>query len=215
MSRPDMAEIFEVCVGEHAKTFVMHRDIAIHHSSFFKVALSNDWKEAQEKRISLPDCEIEIFEDYLQWIYTGEVAYYSELPKQALELVKLWILGDFLGDQNFCNAVGGGLFSQPIAAGSDAINYLYDHTSQDSPLRSHMFSIWASRTSIAFVARLFATNREYPKDFVIDLLNYLTNCCRVVDNTRWAIAPFPVPAVATTVTSDTAAADGEEDEERT
>ena len=134
-----MAEIFQVSVGEHGKTFVMHKDIAIRHSSFFKAALSHDWKEAQEKQISLRDCELEIFEGYLQWVYTGEVAYCSEGYKQALELVKLWILGDFLGDQNFCDAVVGGLSAQQVAAGPDAIEHLYDHTPHDSRLRSHYF----------------------------------------------------------------------------
>ena len=52
--RLDMAESFEVSGGEQGKDFVMHKHIAIRHSSFLKAALSYDWKFL-EKRIALRD----------------------------------------------------------------------------------------------------------------------------------------------------------------
>jgi len=199
-----MAETFQVSVGEQGKIFVMHRDIATRHSSFFKAALSHDWKEAEEKKISLPDCEPEIFEGYLQWVYTGEVVYCSERYKQALELVKLWILGDFLGDQNFCDAVVGGLWAQQVPASPDAIKHLYNHTPHESHLRSHIFGIWACRASITLVSCLFAANREYPKDFIIDLFGFLSAYGRVVDNPKWSAAPGAASAAYSysTIVSD-------------
>ena len=213
MRRLNMAEIVQVSVGEQGKTFVMHRDIAIRHSSFFKAAMSHDWKEAQEKHISLPDCEPEIFEGYLQWIYMHKVAYYTELPEQPLELVKLWILGDFLGDQHFCDAVVRALFSHQIVAGPDAIKHLYDHTSHDSHLRWHVLNIWATRYSFAHIADVFATDRTYPKSFIIDLVKFFAEHDRVMDRFGWVPQPYPARAANTVAASGAAITGDEEDEE--
>lgn len=197
-----MAETFQVSVGEQGTTFVMHKDIATPHTSFFKAASSHDWKEAQEKRIPLPDCEPEIFGSYMQWVYTEEVLYYNELPKQPLELVKLWILGDFLGDQNFCDAAVGALFSHEIVDGPDAIKHLYDHTSHDSRLRWHVLNIWATRYSFAHIADLFAAKRMYPKNFIIDLFKFFAEHDKVLDRLGWVPRPHPAPVARTVVVSD-------------
>lgn len=136
-----MAETFQVSVGEQGKDFVMHTHIATSRSPFFKAALTHDWKEAHEKRISLPDCEPGTFEGYLQWVYTSEITLCSAPRKQPLELIKLWILGDFLGDNIFCGYASVALATHEKITCPDAIEHLYDHTSRDSPLRWSVLNI--------------------------------------------------------------------------
>jgi hypothetical protein len=82
-----------------------HKHITIRHFSFFKAALSHDWKEFYEKRIALRDCEPVTFEGFLQWTHTPEIPLCDEPGAQPLELIKQCILGDFLGDDDFCNYV--------------------------------------------------------------------------------------------------------------
>lgn len=163
MIKLDMAETFLVSVGEQGKEFTMHKHIAIRHSPFFKAALSHDWREAHDKRISLPDCEPEIFEGYSQWVYTSEISFSTEPHLQTLELVRLWILGDFLRDQRFCETVVNGLFSHELVTGPTAVRHLYDHTSHDSPLRWHILNIWGMRCDVVFISELLTSNPEYPK----------------------------------------------------
>lgn len=185
MIRLDMAETFQVSVGEQGKDFVMHKHIATCRSPFSKAALTHDWKKAHEKRILLPDCELETFEGYLQWVYTSEIIFCSAPRKQPLELIKLWTLGDFLGDKTFYNYVSIALAVHEKFTCPDAIEHLYNHTSHDSLLRWSVLDIWGTRYSAAYVGDVFATKRAYPKDFIIDLFKFLAQYGRVVNRFGW------------------------------
>ena len=59
-----MAETFQIRVREQGKDFAMHKHIAVRYSPSFKAALSHNWKEANEKRISVPNCEPEMCEGW-------------------------------------------------------------------------------------------------------------------------------------------------------
>lgn len=91
--------------GEQGEDFVMHKHIAFRHFSFFQAALSHNWKEFHEKQIAPRDCELVIFEGYLPWTHILEISFCDEPGSQPLELVKQWILEEFLGDDKFWNCV--------------------------------------------------------------------------------------------------------------
>ena len=88
-------------------------------------ALKDEWKEGQEKHVDLSDHEPEAIEGYINWLYTKEVTLnnaedkckYHDAScsqeaqasccshKHSLKLVKMYTLGDYLNDMQFCNAV--------------------------------------------------------------------------------------------------------------
>jgi hypothetical protein len=116
--------------------------------------LKDNWKEGQEKHVDLVDHEPEALEDYINWLYTQNVtlkdakekckhhrpsaiqahqgSYCSR--KHCLKLAKMYILGDYLNDMQFCNAVIGAMgLMQGCVLGRDAIEWVRNHTPQRWP----------------------------------------------------------------------------------
>ena len=111
-----------VCNEEKTKDFTLHTSFATGSSKFIRAALAGDWKEASEKRITIPGHELTAFEGYLNWVHSGQITISSEgnlcehcagdvsnepdcIDARSLYLANMFILGDYLGDAQFCNAI--------------------------------------------------------------------------------------------------------------
>ncbi|KAF2127078.1 hypothetical protein P153DRAFT_398448 [Dothidotthia symphoricarpi CBS 119687] len=57
-------------VGPDLTKFYVHRAILIKHSEYFKKALNGPWKEAEEGVVRLRDVDCDIFEIFVNWMYT-------------------------------------------------------------------------------------------------------------------------------------------------
>lgn len=132
-----MAESFTVCVGKEPKEFVVIESIATRSSKFFQAAMPHDWKEAREKRVKLPEVTVEIFEGYLQWLYTGELTFIG--PYKSSTVARVYILGDYLDDKAFRTAALCSIMEQYLGdgrvPGPDAVRLFWQHTPQESPIR--------------------------------------------------------------------------------
>lgn len=54
--------------------FVVHSALLVHHSAFFRAALTGSFKEAGEKVVKLPHEQCTIVELFVHWLY------YHDLP---------------------------------------------------------------------------------------------------------------------------------------
>lgn len=145
---------------------MVHTSFATKSSSLFCAALKNDWKEAHEKRIDLPGTKVVDLQSYLQWLYTGRIAElnYDESPANSATLIRLYILGDYLGDSRFSNAVIDTLLenSSYVVSGmvfeSSTVDLAWEKTSPGSPLR---------RLLVSFIIGDIRLSMEQPifKDF--------------------------------------------------
>ncbi|KAJ8111674.1 hypothetical protein OPT61_g5789 [Boeremia exigua] len=110
-SRPRISsfdpEFITILVGPQKKRFVVHKSVLIHHSSYFRAALTGNFKEASDMVVELKEeCEI-TFEIFVHWLY------YRALPNKYLDdqsvadlfcgdagypdnqmIVKLYVAGD-------------------------------------------------------------------------------------------------------------------------
>jgi hypothetical protein len=188
----DMRETLKVIVGKEGEEFMVPKQVLVRRAPFFAAAMVRDPQGADLWLVLLPHCEPDIMQGYLQWVYPSEICFRTELPAQPCELVKLWTLGDFLGDDHFCHAVMNVLIRHERLAGPDAITHLYNHTSPGSVLRLNIFGMWATRYSIASVSNLFLQEPGHPRDFVVGLLAHLVHFGRIVD--RGVPPPQPAPA---------------------
>lgn len=68
--------IVTLTVGREGRLFAAHEDVLC-QSSFFEVACRGQYLEPQNKRISLPDEEPEVFSAVLEYLYKGD--YYPRL----------------------------------------------------------------------------------------------------------------------------------------
>jgi hypothetical protein len=187
-----VADTFRIDVGggdRERKEFRAYTQTAIRNAPFFKAALNGDSQQAREKRVSTPSCEPNTFEAYLQYLFGGHITYRSALAAQPCELIKMWILGEFLGDNRFCQVTLDELYHHGEKAGPDAIDHLYGHTPPESHLRSYIIHLWAARYSATMIGTTFAGEQANPKDFIIDLFAHLAQSGRIVH--RWYRQPPP------------------------
>ncbi|KAL6705589.1 hypothetical protein ACN47E_006536 [Coniothyrium glycines] len=51
----------------------IHESLLLRSSEFFDNALSNDWKEGVKRIVRLPEIDLECFEIWAKWLYTGRI----------------------------------------------------------------------------------------------------------------------------------------------
>ncbi|KAF1984040.1 hypothetical protein K402DRAFT_465431 [Aulographum hederae CBS 113979] len=68
----------EILVGASRTAFYIHESLICGSSEFFKNAMNRDWKESQERSVPLPDDDVEIFDLYSKWLYTGTITYVAD-----------------------------------------------------------------------------------------------------------------------------------------
>ncbi|KAF2237135.1 hypothetical protein EV356DRAFT_564885 [Viridothelium virens] len=83
-----------VGIGDHVKTFHVHKDLFCSISPYFEAACSPEWMNSGDDFIPLPADDPELFELCVQWMYTGNFQYYEEDCVETL--IRLFILADKL-----------------------------------------------------------------------------------------------------------------------
>ncbi|KAJ8114701.1 hypothetical protein OPT61_g3482 [Boeremia exigua] len=103
-------DIVIVVVGTEQKKYHIHRAVLIHHSEYFRNALKGPWKEAEEGVVPLADVEVETFDVFAQWIYSGTLPDDSQIDECSeigteirWQYAKAFVFGDrFLAHQYLC-----------------------------------------------------------------------------------------------------------------
>ena len=107
----------------------MHKDLLIKHSEFFRAALSEPWKEAEERAVTLPCDEPEIFSIFCRFLYTGQIFSIKdgdykmtpvpEAPNRHRDaewgrLPDAWILGEKLLSTSFKDATVDAIIAKVV-----------------------------------------------------------------------------------------------------
>ncbi|KAF2768003.1 hypothetical protein EJ03DRAFT_253755, partial [Teratosphaeria nubilosa] len=125
----------------------VHEQLLIAHSAFFEAALHRDWKEGQQRVISLPLDEPEAFHIYVRYMYTGSL-HLDDIQANELNMMlcQLYCLGERLLDSTFQDTVLDALVTasrvrdpatgrRSVPLKSDKVNLIYDGTPLGSPMR--------------------------------------------------------------------------------
>jgi hypothetical protein len=150
-------------------------------------------KEARGKRINLPEIDPETPEGYLNWVYSrrqitlkheGQSCPLCSKAEDTpvhfvggldLDVAKMYTLGDYLIDPQFCNAITDML--KPAACKgvllptADAVIWVWGRTTTDCPLRGYCLEIW--KCGLSNQKRLSDSEKllsEFPHEFMVDLL---------------------------------------------
>lgn len=172
----DFTETMVICAGEEQKEFTAHKNVLTTSSSkFLQRMLSRDWRETCEKRLRLPEMRPEVLEVYLHWMYTGNVVL-GPSPAEADTVfrVELYLLGDYLDDMAFCEAIVEGLVKisrgpEPNLPNAAAVQLAWSKTSADSALRGVIKELFLGVAIDSTVELLLLNNDEFPYDFILDL----------------------------------------------
>lgn len=167
-----MSKTFIVVVGDGGKEFTLHTDVAVRSSKFFHAAMSNDWNESRQNRVTLKEPRTVNFEFYLQWLSTNEHSFLGDLA--LYQLAELYILGDFLDDLAFrvtmINHFVKRAVDNDVHPGSSIVTPTWERTPEGSPLRKIIVEIWIACPIKNLAARFTKPGRDFPKAFIIDCL---------------------------------------------
>jgi hypothetical protein len=62
------------------KTFSVQKCFLVNYSDYFRAPLGGSWKEAEDQAITFANVEPQIFEVYVDWLYTQKG--YTDLSKR-------------------------------------------------------------------------------------------------------------------------------------
>lgn len=144
-----------VIVGEEQASFYVYRNVICESSSFFKAALNGAFKEGVECKVTLPEDDPDVFEQFLQWIYTK--AYNispitdtspKNLCKQSWQYVRLYVFAEKTQVNSLKDHILEQLyalrqrFGKVQAVTYECVEFAYDHTPPDSALRKLLVAMF-------------------------------------------------------------------------
>ncbi|KAF2122087.1 hypothetical protein BDV96DRAFT_640152 [Lophiotrema nucula] len=177
----------EVRVGDEAsaQSFYVHQDLICASSEFFERALNGDWQEAEDKCVKLPDDEPKVFENYINWLYTGKIPIKCttipkgsrmsrEVENEYTALCELFVFCEKLQDTKGKNASTKALYQGCLEERtgtlyfplSPAINVVYNGTPCTSPLRALLRDGFVNRSA----PHWFKDGDDYCKEFLYDVV---------------------------------------------
>ncbi|KAI8939605.1 hypothetical protein NX059_003368 [Plenodomus lindquistii] len=135
--------------GYPVKIFHVHKDVLSKTSNFFRAALKKEWTARRKGPIKLSDEDPDLFEMYVQWLYSQKVSIKSSHPgyhNVLFSLVQSHILGARLLDPKYQNAVMKALIlyadETRMYPHDGILRYAYDNTLPSSPLRMILIDFW-------------------------------------------------------------------------
>lgn len=136
-------------VGAQKTQFCVHKSLLCAESPFFEAALNGNFRESNGS-IELVEDSAHTFEQFLQWLYMGKLMFSSQSMDRPRwrELINLYILADKYGVVTLKNILMTTLFlsaQEPKIShiGRDLITLAYENTTQGSPLRRLIASLYA------------------------------------------------------------------------
>ncbi|KAH0273977.1 hypothetical protein KCU91_g5600, partial [Aureobasidium melanogenum] len=158
-------------VGATKEHYILHKDLLCFYSDFFRAAFNGSFKEAAERKIELPDTEVDVFEAFQVWLYTQKMPKNENTSsgKVHLEwpiLIKLWIFGDKYQIPLLQNIVMDNSFDKVEMDAETPLYWIrlaYENTTPNSPLRKAITDIMAYR---AIMHKSEATTRTCLSDTV-------------------------------------------------
>lgn len=171
------------CVGEGAekKEFTVLQSLATKSSKLIQTTLNGEWKESGDKRVLLPETKVSEYEAYMEWLYAiGKT------------LVRLYLLGDFLGDDRFDNAVIDTLISgcqavSPWRFAPADLDFVWERTLPGSTLRKFLVELIVRFVSSDWAAPYFHKLGSCSKYVTADIFARMSESSEVADEILWPL----------------------------
>ncbi|GAB0134623.1 hypothetical protein EsDP_00002988 [Epichloe bromicola] len=170
----------EVIVGE--TSFHVNEKLICAASPFFETAFSGEWDESKTRTIELREHDAQIFRTYMHWLYLRKLAVRNDAPgsvgnEEYIHLAKAYVLGDFLSDGHFKDAVLDAILEKSTTWASDGqiwspvgpvIRHIYDNTLGCSKARQLLVDLYTLNGHGDWLQD-WADPDDLPKDFLLDL----------------------------------------------
>ena len=175
-------DFVHVKVGDNAQDFGIHKGLLCEASSYFKGALSRGFQEAQEKIVHLREDDVETFQRFHLWLYTGCVLDSDESLESLSPrpLIDLYIWADLRGIPKLQDLVSDMLQTSLLATlqidakplESALIQLVYNRTLKTSSLRKLWTFYYSNLDPQRFkdVIAEDAAADDLPREFLHDIL---------------------------------------------
>ncbi|EAT87519.1 hypothetical protein HBI56_122580 [Parastagonospora nodorum] len=144
-----------VRVGDERKDYTLHKRLLIHHSEYFRGALSGNFRETNDGVITLEDIATEYFDVFVDWLYEKEIPKIkpSALGKgQNSTLLRTYVLADRFMVFGLKNAILKFLFDMnehgrmvPTYA---TITYAFQNLTEHDPLLQFIVDMFCVNNAI-------------------------------------------------------------------
>lgn len=163
-------ETVDVVVGEtpNIKTFKLHKGVVSFYSGYFEGALRGGFAKAIQGKVELPTEEVDVFEWFVQWIYTRRI----EEPRAGEgfgTVCKLWALADRREVPLLMNQCIDALRDQVAEqwlVPTDQLGFIYEHTFPYAGLRRLAVDL----TTKAGGPSLLQSSMTFPNEVLRDFL---------------------------------------------
>lgn len=190
----DLNTTIVVNVGEpdQQREFTVLHSFATKSSKLMQRMFSRNWRESRDGRVSLPETKVADFEVYLEWLYTGYVVTLDELWSLGPTLLRLYLLGDFLIDDRFCNAVIDALIGDSQAVSPWLVFYptdidsVWNKTMPGSRMRKVLVDLIIRDLSRDIASPSFKNKGTWCHEVTVDIL------ARMAETKQAAVELFAV-----------------------
>ncbi|KAF4635212.1 hypothetical protein G7Y89_g2884 [Cudoniella acicularis] len=101
------SEIVNIYVEPKYKNFPIHKKILCDRSEHFSKAFNGDFKEGLEQTMRLPKESPNTFEDFITWLYRGNLPSWTSKKRNYVPLYRCFFLAEKLRIDCLCNVVIG------------------------------------------------------------------------------------------------------------
>ena len=184
----------KVFIGHEEKAFVIHKRLVCQVSPYFKAALNGSFEESVDGELRLHEQEPELFNCFVEWVYSGNVELSKLCGKQHhdsevwTKFSKLYLLSKYLQ----CSAFGNRLLdSAPVISILDQQKYtlpdagivkmVYENTVGQCGIRRYLAAtfVWLTKDSISKDMKLLGECLAgLPAECALDIANLAVGAAR-------------------------------------
>ncbi|KAI4782740.1 hypothetical protein E4T52_02336 [Aureobasidium sp. EXF-3400] len=143
--------IVTVEVGAEKKPFLIHKDLLVFYSDYFRGAFNSAFSEAIQGKISLVDERVDVFNIVNKFVYTRQLSDNVDSDLQWEILIRTWIFGDKYLMPSLQNSVMSILLEKGLKQNfvpTGQLKFIYNNTVPGSLLRKMVVDVAAYECSM-------------------------------------------------------------------
>ncbi|TGO64320.1 hypothetical protein BOTNAR_0089g00090 [Botryotinia narcissicola] len=132
-------ELVQIIVGPELKEFFVHKALIRSTCDFFDKAFNGRFKEGIENKMHLPEDNPEIFEIFVNWMYSGHL---KRGLREPMPIIEIWIFAQkcqaITLKNSAMNALQDALGDERIGRfplSNSEVTHIYEHTTWRDKLR--------------------------------------------------------------------------------
>jgi hypothetical protein len=161
-----------VKVGPKKKPFLIHKDLLVFYSDYFRGAFNGSFSEATKGSIYLADERVDVFTIVNQFVYTRQLSEKLDSDLEWEMLARIWLFGDKYLMPSLQNRVMDMLIEKNANTGtipSFLLTITYNNAPPGSPLRKFLTYLVAYKCDPVRDITL-ELSRRWPHEALFDLL---------------------------------------------